>query len=285
MENRNEPSSSSSSLAQMAFANYLSNSAFCFYDDETHQPYPNNTKKFRYEKLNPESLDFETSGDISETSEISNWLSQKNIAEIANLRRSTSSRVLAARTSQGKDVVIRIPVSMNKLDHYRIPHPAVLQPFAGAALAYKGGNIEILPFVSMIGVVDTDYEGISSHEIERKEILRSMYRLAGLNLEVGGVKNDLAVLPDGTPVVVDPDILSFLGQSLSLPESIRRQDIILQQYPFMKPVAWIKDGKPAQDKFFGAGYLAGGAPVAAVSQLDGVLRVGEKPALRSPPQG
>jgi len=239
-----------------ALSCYLRYAAISFYDGNF-QPKPEITANLKYGHVSERLADYM---EPNESVRVGEWLASQNVIECAKYKGGGSGDALAARTLAGKACVIRIPTRFHEADaHQRIVHAAGLQPLrsvgsenAPAVLEYRGDQIEILPFVPVVGITSKD------SPLEKLQyILMAMYGLVGLDCS-RGVKTDLGVLPDGTPLPVDPDILKFFSQPQSLKESEHRLNDILDttQYATMKPMAWIKDGKPAQDIFFPPDYLS-----------------------------
>jgi len=249
-------------LIQIQLVNYFQSIASCFYDDN-HQPYTVSVGDSAFHSVSG-SLGPHVKSDIA--AQASEHLLAKNISQVAAYKKASSAILLIGRTDGGKVCAIRIPYRMTETGcHQRTNHPGILQPFPDGIVSYgEDQNIETLPFIAMANNPtsrDPSQEGVkwagdSRSRETAMSILYDIHQAAGLMLP-NGIRNDLGVLPTGVLALADPDQGKFLRSPLSLKEISERQRSILAELPLLEPILWIgRDGRPKQEHFFGADYLA-----------------------------
>lgn len=235
----------------------------------------------RFDALNwlPVSDTLNPYGERLKFSGAADWLKSKGGRDIAPYAHGNSARVNALRMVDGRIKVLRIGVEDNSFvssHHERLECPLVLQPDEKIILndssADKSLVLEILPCVPVLpnGVACVEivsghsaypkytHPELLSHQISPDEV-SGMERdkltfaaflgsHAGAGFEINRV-SDIGILPDGTPVFVDPDVLGKGNRDVNI-STVRAQNL-LYSLGLGGYYNWFGfDGRSKQDVFF-----------------------------------
>lgn len=223
------------------FANHLKVEAYSFYDpDNGYQPY-----------TIPKGLNFRTAGDFKGSDELGgnptkiwNSLHAHKIRALASYEEGSSANVYVGQHEDGGIVAVRAPKAKTATGvHVRGDLPVNLQPDASIVLdpADRRRRIEILPFV----MVKPHFGHFQAQAIK----LCTLFSLSGMsntNLMI-----DPCLLPDGTPLAMDPDATARRTKPEStIPQVMRELQKNLEQHN-VREFAWTQPtGAPKQHKFF-----------------------------------
>ncbi len=196
------------------------------------------------------------------------WLSDIGIVRWAPFRAGGSARVLIGETAFGKMGAIRIPYKFGNGQHDRANHPAVIAPLFGKVGYKEGTNIEALPIMPFVQI--ETHKGSSPQCLPRSTVglLDSMFQSSGLQSTGAGMfKDGIPVLPDGTPLLGDPDNSKVRSGYVGSARS--RMDSWYKQFPYMSRLSWWEGDQTKQRIFFGNDYLSGPkTPLTADPRID-----------------
>jgi hypothetical protein len=168
----------------------------------------------------------------------------------------STADILRACHANGHDYALRIvPASHHDT---RITSPQVVQPYK----TYTDENctLELMPIVQILHQSDSDIPArqklISPLDVDIKRIehiVKDTAR-AAFTAATSWVMKDMGILPDGTPVQVDPGQITYIDEHMGMkPDLIRAGLASLRQSTQNMPAQfqWFNaDGTWKQDRFF-----------------------------------
>lgn len=128
-----------------------------------------------------------------------------------------------------------------ELDFIRPYCPMVIQPSFFYNVEGAGICVEVLPYITMI------------EDNEIPDTFRRICKvlLEGTQFKLSPVIKDVGVLPDGTPVFVDPDCMTLIKQGKPIEEDFALIAQRTRELALPEPLSWIlQDGRFKQEAFY-----------------------------------